>query len=403
MGSLAVRNRVPKQSAVVVDRLLAAGAIILGKTNLTEMVTAALDSSLGGRTSNPWDLTRTPGESSAGSGAALAADFALLGTGTDNSQSVRSPASAGGLIGMKPTIGVVSCAGVIPSSLSHNACGPLARSVADLASLLDVMAGFDPRDSMTRLALGQIPKTYTSFLDANALTGARLGVVVELMGDKPEHADVNRVFNEATARMQALGATVMPVRIPNMNEYTFEKIDVDVYESWDLLDAWFAELGPTSPFHTTAEFLDKGTYDPQIVPRLRERQAHAGPEHFEEYQRRLLKMYEFRKLLVAFMDKNSLDALVYPLQKQLVALHGHANAERNGFLASMGMLPAIDVPAGYSTKSASAPDGVPIGMDLLGRPFDEGRLIKLAYAWEQKGLQRRWPSNVPPLAGETAK
>ncbi len=301
-ASMALKDVHPVHEAFVVQRLRAAGAIILGKTNLTEMVTAALDSSLGGRTSNPWDLTRTPGESSSGTGAALASDFAPIGTGTDNSQSVRSPGSAGGLIAMKPTIGVVSCAGVIPSSLSHNACGPLARSVSDLAYVLDVMAGFDPRDFMTRLALGQIPKTYTSFLDANGLQGARFGVVVELMGDQPEHAEVNSVFKEATARLASLGATVVPVRIPNMNDYGFNKIDVDTYECWDLMDAWFAELGPTSPYHSTAEYLDKGKgkYDPRIVPRLRERQAHAGPEFFAEYQRRLLKMYEFRKLLVDF-------------------------------------------------------------------------------------------------------
>ena len=114
-------------------------------------------------------------------------------------------------------------------------------------------------------------------------------------------------------------------------------------------------------------------------------------------------MHEFRKLLVDFMDKNSLDALVYPLQKRLVAKHGDANVERNGFLASMAMLPALDVPAGYSARSAAAPDGVPIGMDLLGRPFDEGRLIKLAYGWEQHGVERRWPSHTPPLPGETIK
>lgn len=404
-ASVALKDVHPVHEAFVVQRLRAAGAIILGKTNLTEMVTAALDSSLGGRTSNPWDLTRTPGESSAGSGAALAANFAPLGTGTDNSQSVRSPASATGLIGMKPTIGVVSCAGVIPSSLSHNACGPLARSVADLAHLLDVMAGFDPRDFMTRLALGQIPKTYTSFLDANGLKGARFGVVVELMGDRPEHAEVNRVFEAAMAQLTGLGATVARVQIPNMNDYSFARIDVDSYESWALMDAWFAELGPTSPYRSTAEYLDKakGKYDPRIEPRLRARQQGSGPEHFQEYQRRLLKMYEFRKLLVDFMDKNALDALVYPLQKRLVAEHGQPNADRNGFLSSMGMLPAIDVPAGYSNALPTAPNGVPIGMDFLGRPFDEGRLIKLAYAWEQRGLNRKWPSITPPLAGESFK
>lgn len=400
-GSVSLQDVYPVREAFVVQKLRAAGAIILGKTNLTEMVQGALDSSLGGRTSNPWDLTRTPGESSSGTGAALAANFALLGTGSDNGQSVRSPASANAVIGMKPTIGLVSCAGVMPSSLSHNACGPMARSVADLACLLDVLAGFDPRDFMTRLALGRIPPTYTSFLDAEGLDGARLGLVVELLGNGPEHAEVNRIIEEAADRMAKLGATVIAVRIPGMNDY--RGISTDNYEAWDLLNDWFSELGPTSPFSDMADFLENGTYDPVLAPRARQRQMHSGPEHFAEYQRRLLRMHEFRALLVEFMDRHSLDALVYPLQSVLVAEHGSSNTQRNGFLASMGMLPAIDVPAGYSTPLPTAPDGVPVGMDFLGRPFDEGRLIELAYAWEQKGLRRKWPSSTPPLGAETIR
>jgi amidase len=401
-ASRALKDVHPAHEAFVVERLRAAGAIILGKTNLTEIVAGSLDSSLGGRTLNPWDLTRTPGQSSAGTGAALAANFAPLGTGTDNGQSIRSPASAGGLVGMKPTIGLVSCAGVIPSSLSHNSCGPLARNVADLAHLLDHMAGFDPRDPMTRLALGKKPPTYTSYLDANALKGARFGVATDLVGDRPEHAEVTRVFEAAIKRLEALGASVVRVRIPNMEQYSTNKIGTDIYESWDLFQTWFTELGPTSPYRDTADFLERGKdlYDPALVPRMRERQEHAGPEHFAEYERRLLKMHEFRNVLVALMDQHSLDAMVYPMQKILVAEHGKGNADRNGFLASMGMLPAIDVPAGYSQPLATAPSGIPIGMDFLGRPFDEGRLIKLAYAWEQNGLNRKWPASTPPLKGE---
>jgi len=397
-GSIGLKNLRPAQEAFVVERLRAAGAIILGKTNLTELIAGALDSPLGGRTSNPWDLTRTPGQSSAGTGAALAANFALLGFGTDNGQSIRSPASAGGIVGLKNSIGLISCAGVMPSSLSHNSCGPMTRNVADMAYLLDAVAAFDPRDFMTRLALGEIPETYASFLDEAALEGARFGAVVEFKGEGPEHAEVNRVFDEAMARMEGFGATVVPVRIPHMNDY--RGVGTDIYEAWDLFEVWFSELGPDAEFHDFQSFLDHGTYGEELLPRTYERREHARPEHFAAYEANLLKMHEFRKLLVDFMDEHSLDALVYPLQSILVAEHGMPNAQRNGFLASMAMLPGLNVPAGYSQPTDTAPDGVPVGIDFLGRPFDEGRLLGFAFAWEQKGMDRRWPSMTPPLPGE---
>jgi len=397
-GSIGLKDLRPAREAFVVERLRAGGAIILGKTNLTELIAGSLDSPLGGRTSNPWDLTRTPGQSSAGTGAALAANFALLGFGTDNGQSIRSPASAGGIVGLKNTVGLISCAGVMPSSLSHNSCGPMTRNVADMAYLLDAVAAFDPRDFMTRLALGEIPETYTAFLDDTALEGARFGAVFEFKGDGPEHAEVNRVFDEAMTRMEGLGATVVPVRIPWMNEY--RGVGTDIYEAWDLFEIWFSELGPDAEFNDFQSFLDRGTYGEELLPRTHERREHAKPEHLAAYEANLLKMHELRKRLVEFMDEHSLDALVYPLQSILVAEHGKPNAQRNGFLASMGMLPGLNIPAGYSRPTDTAPAGVPVGMDFLGRPFDEGRLLGLAFAWEQKGLDRHWPSLTPPLPAE---
>jgi amidase len=398
-GSIGLKDLRPAREAEVVTRLRRAGAIVLGKTNLTELVAGSLDSPLGGRTLNPWDLTRTPGQSSAGTGAALSANFALLGFGTDNGQSVRSPASAGGLFGIKNSIGLISCAGVIPSSLSHNSCGPLTRSVRDMAYVLDAVAGFDPRDFLTRLSLGEVPETYTAYLDENALRGARLGVVTEFLGSGPEHQEVNRVFQEALDRMAALGATVVPVVIPDMRAY--EDAASDIYEAWDLFNQWFAELGPDAEFHDFQSFLDRGTYGPDILPRTMIRREHAGPEYRAAYEESLLRMHAFRKILVGVMDAESLDALVYPLQSILVAPHGQPNNQRNGYLASVGMLPGLTIPVGYSMPTADAPNGVPVGMDLLGRPFDDGRLLGLAYAWEQRGMERRWPSVTPPLSGES--
>lgn len=385
-ASLALKDLRPAKEAFVVKRLREAGAIVLAKSTLTELVRASLTPSIGGMAKNPYDLTRNPGQSSAGTGAALAANYAPLGTGTDNGQSVRSPASATSLFGLKPTIGLVSNAGVLPSSLSHNACGPITRSAADLAYLLNVMAGFDPDDCTTRLAIGQVEKNYERHLDPDGLQGARIGLVYELLGDGPDHQEVNRVFEAAAKTMTELGATVFPVVIPRMKE--FQRSSTDLYEAYDLLNQWFADLGPDAPYHSIEDFLDRATYDKQIIPRILEQKKYSKPEYHADYEQKLLEMAEFRKIVVGTMDRYNLDALAYPMQKRLVSKHGQPNAERNGFLASNAMLPALDIPIGYSTPSKEAPRGVPIGMDLLGRPYDEGRLIRLASGWEAKGWKR---------------
>lgn len=392
-ASISLKDLRPAKEAFVVRKLRAAGAIILAKSTLTELVRDSLKPSIGVVAKNPYDLTRNPGESSSGTGAALASNFAPLGTGSDNGQSGRSPASASSLFALKPTIGLVSNAGVLPSSLSHNALAPMTRSVADLAYLLNVMAGFDPDDFMTRMAIGHVEKNYEKYLDPDALKGARIGIVVQLKGNRPEHAEVNRVFDEAMAKMSELGATVFPIVIPRLFDY--QRSSSDVYESYDLINAWFAELGPDAPYHSIDDFLARATYSPSIVPRLMQQKKFSAPEYREEYEKRLIEMAEFRKLLVETMDRYALDAMVYPLQKRLVSKHGEPNAERNGFLASNGMLPALDLPAGYSAPTAEAPRGIPIGMDLLGRPFDEGRLIAIAHAWETHGWRRVAPPFTP--------
>lgn len=385
-ASIAFKDLRPAKEAFVVTRMREAGAIILAKSTLTELVRASLTPSIGGVAKNPYDLTRNPGQSSAGTGAALAANYAPLGTGTDNGQSVRSPASASSIFGLKPTIGLVSNAGVLPSSLSHNACGPMTRSVADLAYLLNVMAGFDPDDYITRFAIGHVESDYQKHLDPDGLQGARIGIVVQLLGDGEDHLEVNRVFAEAMAKMEELGATVFPIHIADLFEY--QGMGTDKYEAYDLLNHWFSELGPNAPYKDIDDFLANAEYDERIVPRIMDQKKHSAPEFHDEYEARLIKMAEFRKLLVGYMDKYHLDAMAYPMQKRLVTKHGMPNIERNGFLASVGMLPALDIPAGYSKPTPDAPAGVPIGIDLLGRPFDEGRLIKLAYGWETHGWKR---------------
>ena len=218
-GSLTLAASVPLRDAFVVRKLRDAGAIILAKANLTELARGGTTvSSLGGQTRNPYDLTRTPGGSSGGTGAAIAASFAVTGTGSDTGQSVRSPASAQNLVGLRPTRGLISRSGIIPVSTTQDEAGPITRTVADAARMLDVMAGYDPDDPITAFGAHRIPPTYTAFLNPDALKGARIGVLTEFFGRDPVHQDVNAVTEDAIKKMAEAGATTIRITIPALEQ-----------------------------------------------------------------------------------------------------------------------------------------------------------------------------------------
>jgi Asp-tRNA(Asn)/Glu-tRNA(Gln) amidotransferase A subunit family amidase len=200
-SSASLAGSIPPQDATTVTKLRQAGALILAKSNMHEFATAGgtTVSSLGGQTKNPYDLKRTPGGSSGGTGAAMAANFGAVGTGSDTVNSIRSPSSANCLVGFRPTKGLVSIAGVVPVSFTQDEVGPITRTVADAARMLDVMRGYDPRDPVTAFSIGQIPATYTAFLQTTALKGARIGVLQTLFGNGPEHQEVNAVMAQALA------------------------------------------------------------------------------------------------------------------------------------------------------------------------------------------------------------
>src|SRR4030088_1345027 len=201
-GALTLKGARPETDAFAVKRLREAGALILGKANLQEFASGGISvSSLGGQTKNPYDLTRTPGGSSGGTGAALAANFATVGTGSDTVNSLRSPASANSIVSVRPTAGLISRDGVVPVSFTQDAVGPMARTVADAATMLDVMTGYDPNDPTTAFGVGHNPTSYTAFLDHQGLRGARIGVLRTLFGTNPEHAEVNQVIDAAIAAM----------------------------------------------------------------------------------------------------------------------------------------------------------------------------------------------------------
>lgn len=194
-GNVAMKNSRPASDAFTVERMRRAGAIILGKTNLQELARGGVSiSSLGGQVLNPYDLTRTPGGSSGGKCAGLAANYAVRGTGSDTGQSIRSPVSANSLVGVRPTRGLVSRSGVIPNSFTQDEIGPIARTVRDAALLLDVMVGYDPQDPITALGVGKPPVSDAASLNPTALKGARIGVMANLQGQEARHAEVNGVM-----------------------------------------------------------------------------------------------------------------------------------------------------------------------------------------------------------------
>src|SRR5439155_11126923 len=254
-GSVTLAESVPLRDAFVVKKIRDAGALILAKANLMELARGGTTvSSLGGQTRNPYDLSRTPGGSSGGTGAAIAANFAVRGTGSDTGQSIRSPASANNLVGIRPTRGLVSRAGVIPNSLTQDEVGPITRTVTDAALLLDVMAGYDPADPITAFGNGRIPKSYTQLLSKDALKGARIGVMTNLFGTAARHAEVNDVMESVTVAMAALGATI--VRF-NLAEYDglAASVSTSQFEARTVMDRYFATLGPDAPIKSFAELV----------------------------------------------------------------------------------------------------------------------------------------------------
>lgn len=397
-GSLALKGMQPAKDAFTVARLRESGALILGKTNLHELALAGVTvSSLGGQTKNPYDLTRTPGGSSGGTGVALAANFATVGTGSDTVNSIRSPSSANSLVGIRPTRGLISRAGIIPVSFTQDAAGPLARTVNDAAVMLDVMAGYDPDDPVTAFGIGKIPATYTAFLDRNGLSGVRIGVLRTLFGTGSDHEEVNRVMSAALEALKRQGAVLAEVDEPAFDTGMLNTaLDVQKYEYKYQLNRYLQEQ-PNPPVHSLADLIATGNYyKPSLEKFLASAQGYEDGLNEPDYKDRRVKIEELRVQLANAMAKNHVVALVYPHQKRLPVLIGELNqVERNGILAAITGFPAITVPAGFSTPTASAPIGVPVGIEFLGSPFSEPQLLKLAYGFEQATHARKPPRSTP--------
>jgi amidase len=396
-GSVTLARSRPPDDAFVVRRFREAGAIILAKANLTELaLTGTTVSSLGGQTKNPYDLTRTAGGSSGGSGAAMAANLAVLATGSDTGQSIRSPSSATSVVGLRPTRGLISRDGIMPFSSTQDEIGPITRTVEDTARMLEVMVGYDAADPITAFSSGHVPKSYVSSLTKDGLKGARIGLLTDFLGQATIHEPVNRVIDEAMAKMVGLGATVVRVTIPNLDALT-KNLSLMTLEFQPAFNRYLASLGPAAPVKSFDEFMARGEYHPSLKTILEGNHRVADGPDRPEYQQQLRRRADLRQAVMTVIAANRLDAILYPHQKRLVVPLGEEQVERNGVLSNSTGFPALTFPGGFSTPSESAPLGVPVGIELLGPEWSEATLLKLAYAFEQSARVRKPPASTPPL------
>ncbi|RKG78154.1 amidase [Corallococcus terminator] len=404
-GSLALVGALPPRDAFIVERLRAAGAVLLGKTNLSEWANFRSTHSMsgwsarGGLCRNPYALDRTPSGSSSGSGAATAANFCAVSVGTETDGSIVSPASACALVGLKPTVGLVSRAGIIPISSTQDTAGPMTRTVADAAVLLGVLAGEDPRDAATATGRGRAHADYTKFLDPKGLAGARIGVPRErLFG---YHPATDAVVERALELMKAQGAVLVdPAPLPNMNKLDGPELEVMLYEFKAGLEAYLAQLGEGAPVRTLADLIafnekHRDREMPHFGQEILLQAQQKGPLTDATYRKALAECRRFSRAegVDAVMNKHKLDALVAPTQ----APPGPIDLVLGDHWLGSSSTPAAV--SGYPTLTVPAGDvhGLPVGLSFIGRAWSEPVLLKLAYAYEQASHARRKPGFAPSM------
>ena len=405
-GSQALIGSKPQRDAFVAQRLRAAGAVLLGKTNLSEWAnfrsthSSSGWSGRGGQCRNPYALDRTPSGSSSGSGVAVAANYCAVAIGTETDGSIVSPSSANGIVGIKPTLGLVSRAGIIPIAHNQDTAGPMARSVADAAILLGALTGADARDAATAASTGKALTDYSKFLDPHGLQGAKLGVPRnKLFGFHPA---VDAVMETALGVLKQAGAILVdPADITTLGQFDDSEFDVLLYEFKADLNAYLADLGPSAPVHTLEELIAWNTQhkDKELVyfqQEILEKAQAKGPLTEQAYLDALAKDQRLSRTegIDAVMDKNQLDALVCPTDAA-ASLIDHVNGDHylggSSTPAAVAGYPHVTVPAGFV-------DGLPVGISFFGRAWSEGTLIKLAYAFEQATKARRTPGFLPSVA-----
>ena len=387
-GTIAFASLEP-DDAFQVKKLREAGAVIIAKSNMHELASGITTiSSIGGQTCNPYNPDRSPGGSSGGSGAAVAASFAAIAWGSDTCGSIRIPSAVHNLFGLRPTKGLSSITGIVPLSHTQDVGGPIARTVTDLAIGLDATIGADPADSATHILEGKSVPRFINALDTTALRGKRLGVLVAHFGTETDDQEGARVVRAAIDKMKARGAEVVDVTIPRLDSVINAAGVIDYELKPDLME--FLGAVPNAPVKTLGEIIDRGLLHVALDDGLRRREAR-GSRTSDAYKSALAQRTVARDLVLSFLDANKLDALVYPTLRRKAAFIGEPQRGANCQLSAVTGLPALSAPAGFTN------DGMPIGVELLGRPLDDAKLVAMAYDYEQSSRPRRAPSTTPPL------
>jgi Asp-tRNA(Asn)/Glu-tRNA(Gln) amidotransferase A subunit family amidase len=398
-GSLSLKGYVSHRDAFQVRKLREAGAVVLAKSNMAEFAFSpyeTVNSILPGYTRNPYALDRVTAGSSGGTAAAVAGNLGEAGLGTDTGNSIRGPSSHNALVGIRSTMGLTSRAGIVPLNLAADIAGPMARSVADAAAVFQVIVGEDPDDSVTARSHGRAPVDYAGALRKDGLKGAHIGVLHQAYDTPSADAEVLQVFGQALAELRRAGALVIDsVAVDSLESWRRAQTGSCAPFKWDL-NAWLAQQGDKVPVKSLDEIIKSRRFHPSIEQRLVSSQAaDVAPEQNPGCRSRDEFRAKLRAGVLRLMDSLQLDALAYPTWSNPPRLIGDLNTPAGDnsqlFSPSTGF-PALTVPMGYTR------DGVlPAGLQLLGRPWSEATLIRLAYAYEQATHHRHPPKNLPPL------
>ena len=402
-GSLALAGNIAPRDAFLVEKLRLAGAVLLGKTNISEWANFRSNhsssgwSSRGGLTRNPYALDRSACGSSSGSGAAVAANLCAAAIGTETDGSIICPAQTNGIVGLKPTLGLVSRSGIIPIAHSQDTAGPMARSVADAALLLSVLTGVDARDAATTRSIGHFETDYSQFLDKDGLRGARLGVSRNFWGFDSR---VDQIMDHALEVLKSLGALIVdPANVDNAAKYAKSELQVLLYEFQADVDAYLAEH-PAAPRRSMKEISaynqqNRQTVMPYFGQERMQQALKKGPLSDHRYLKALEKSQRLsREGIDSVLAKHQLDAIVAPTggPAWMIDLVNGDNYRGGGFSspAAVAGYPHLTVPAGYIF-------GLPVGISIFGTAWTEGKLLRYGYAFEQAAQVRKPPQFLPSV------